>query len=154
MPNLTVTVDELRRLGDVDLGWSRWLSVEQPRVDLFADATEDHQWIHVDPQRAAAGPFGATIAHGYLTLSLIPYLLEDLVTVSDQVRGTNYGIDRARFTSPVRVGSRVRMKGRLLSVQERADGGLQYKVGVEVHIEDQERPALVGDFLYLTYGAP
>lgn len=153
MPNLTVTVDELQRLGETDLGWSRWLPVEQPRVDLFADATEDHQWIHVDPERGAQGPFGATIAHGYLTLSLIPYLLEDLLTVSDQVRGANYGIDRARFTSPVRVGSRVRMKGRLLSVQERADGGLQYKVGVEVHIENRERPALVGDFLYLTYGA-
>lgn len=153
MPNLTVTVDELRRLGQTDLGWSAWLPVEQARVDLFADATEDHQWIHVDPDRAAAGPFGATIAHGYLTLSLIPFLLEDLLSVSDQVRGTNYGIDRARFTSPVRVGSRVRMKGQLLSVQERPDGGLQYKVGVEVHIEGQERPALVGEFVYLAYGA-
>ena len=153
MPNLTVTVDELRRLGQTDLGWSAWLPVEQARVDLFADATEDHQWIHVDPDRAAAGPFGTTIAHGYLTLSLIPFLLEDLLSVSDQVRGTNYGIDRARFTSPVRVGSRVRMKGQLLSVQERPDGGLQYKVGVEVHIEGQERPALVGEFVYLAYGA-
>lgn len=153
MPNLTVTVDELRRLGQTDLGWSAWLPVEQARVDLFADATEDHQWIHVDPDRAARGPFGTTIAHGYLTLSLIPFLLEDLLTVSDQVRGTNYGIDRARFTSPVRVGSRVRMKGQLLSVQERPDGGLQYKVGVEVHIEGQERPALIGELVYLAYGA-
>ena len=90
---------------------------------------------------------------GSTPLWLIPFLLEDLLTVSDQVRGTNDGIDRARFTSPVRVGSRVRMKGQLLSVQERPDGGLQYKVGVEVHIEGQERPALVGEFVYLAYGA-
>lgn len=154
MPNLTVTVDELRELGETDLGLSAWFPVEQPRIDLFADATEDHQWIHVDAERAAQGPFGATIAHGYLTLSLIPHLLEDLLTVSDQVRGTNYGIERARFTSPVRVGSRVRLKGRLLTVQERPDGGLQFKVGVEVQIEGQERPALVGELLYLAYGAP
>ena len=153
MPNLTVTVDELRRLGQTDLGWSAWLPVEQARVDLFADATEDHQWIHVDPDRAARGPFGTTIAHGYLTLSLIPFLLEDLLTVSDQVRGTNYGIDWARFTSPVRVGSRVRMKGQLLSVQERPDSGLQYRVGVKVHIDGQERPALIGELVSLAYGA-
>ncbi|MDP9458706.1 MAG: MaoC family dehydratase [Actinomycetota bacterium] len=153
MPNLTVTVHELAGLGETDLGWSSWFPVEQPRVDGFADATEDHQWIHVDPDRAAEGPFGTTIAHGYLTLSLIPRLLEDLLTISDQARGTNYGIDRARFTSPVKVGSRIRMRGRLMKVQPREDGGLQFKVRVDVHIEDQERPALVGEFLYLTYGA-
>lgn len=153
MPNVTVTVDQLGELEETDLGWSAWVPVEQPRIDLFADATEDHQWIHVDPDRAAQGPFGATIAHGYLTLSLIPHLLKDLLTVTDQARGTNYGIDRARFTAPVRVGSRIRMKGRLLSVQQRPDGGLQYKIGGEVHIEGEERPALVGEFLYLTYGA-
>jgi acyl dehydratase len=153
MPNLTVTVEELAGLGETDLGWSSWFPVEQQRVDGFADATEDHQWIHVDPARAADGPFGTTIAHGYLTLSLIPRLLDELLTVSDQVRGTNYGIDRARFTSPVPVGSKVRLHGRLLRVQPRDDGGLQYKVGVEIQIEGQERPALVGEFLYLTYGA-
>jgi acyl dehydratase len=153
MPNRTVTVAELAGLGETDLGTSPWMTVEQPRIDLFADATEDHQWIHVDPERAAQGPFGATIAHGYLTLSLIPYLLDQLLTVSDQVRGTNYGIDRARFTNPVRVGSRLRMQGRLLTVTPRKDGGLQYKVGVEIEIEGEERPAVVGEFLFLTYGA-
>jgi acyl dehydratase len=153
MPNLTVTVEELADLGETDLGWSSWFPVEQSRVDGFADATEDHQWIHVDPERAAEGPFGTTIAHGYLTLSLIPRMLEDLLTISDQARGTNYGIDRARFTSPVKVGSRIRMHGRLVKVQRREDGGLQFMVGVEVHIEDQERPALVGEFLYLSYAA-
>jgi len=153
MPNLSVTVEELAGLGETDLGWSSWFPVEQPRVDGFADATEDHQWIHVDPGRAADGPFGTTIAHGYLTLSLIPHLLDSLLTVSDQARGTNYGIDRVRFTNPVPVGSRLRLHGRLLTVTPRADGGLQYKVGVEIQIEGQERPALVGEFIYLTYSA-
>ena len=96
---------------------------------------------------------GATIAHGYLTLSLIPFLLDQLLMISDQARGANYGIDRARFTNPVRVGSRVRMHGRLLSVTPREDGGLQFKVGVEIEIEGEKRPALVGEFLYLTYGS-
>lgn len=152
MANRTVTVAELAELGETDLGTSPWFTVEQSRIDLFADATQDHQWIHVDPSRAAEGPFGTTIAHGYLTLSLIPYLLDQVLTISDQVRGTNYGIDRARFTNPVRVGSRLRLRCRLLAVTARKDGGLQYKVGAEVEVEGQERPALVGDFLYLTYG--
>lgn len=152
MPNRTVTVQELAELGETDLGLSPWMTVEQPRIDQFADATNDHQWIHVDPQRAAEGPFGTTIAHGYLTLSLIPYLLDQLLSISDQVRGANYGVDRARFTSPVPVGARIRMKGRLLTVTPRQDGGLQFKVGVEIQIEGQDRPALVGEFLYLTYG--
>lgn len=148
-----VTVQELADLGETDLGVSPWMTIEQPRVDQFAEATNDHQWIHVDPRRAAEGPFGTTIAHGYLTVSLIPYLLDQLLTITDQVRGANYGIDRARFTSPVPVGARVRLKARLLTVAPRQDSGLQFKVGVEIHIEGQERPALVGDFLYLTYGA-
>lgn len=152
MPPRSVTVAELAGLGETDLGVSPWLTMEQPRVDVFADATNDHQWIHVDAERAAAGPFGATIAHGYLTLSLIPYLLDQLLTITDQVRGTNYGIDRARFTNPVRVGSRVRMRGRLVAVTPRKDGGLQFKVGVEIEVEGEDRPALVGEFLYLTYG--
>lgn len=152
MPNRTVTVQELAELGETDLGLSPWMTVEQPRIDQFADATNDHQWIHVDPQRAAEGPFGTTIAHGYLTLSLIPYLLDQLLSISDQVRGANYGVDRAHFTSPVPVGARIRMKGRLLTVTPRQDGGLQFKVGVEIQIEGQDRPALVGEFLYLTYG--
>lgn len=152
MPNRTVTVAELAGLGETDLGVSPWMSIEQPRVDVFADATNDHQWIHVDAEKAAAGPFGATIAHGYLTLSLIPYLLDQLLSISDQVRGANYGVDRTRFTNPVLVGSRIRMKGRLLTVTSRKDGGYQFKVGVEIEIEGEQRPALVGEFLYLTYG--
>jgi acyl dehydratase len=153
MANLTVSVEELSTLGETDLGWSEWLSIDQSRIDGFATSTEDHQWIHVDPQRAAEGPFGTTIAHGYLTLSLVPRLLEDLLKISDEARGTNYGVDRARFTSPVRVGSRVRLHGRLLSVDRRKDGGLQYKVGVEIHGEGAERPALVAEVVYLSYSA-
>lgn len=151
MPPLTVTVDQLGGLGDTDLGWSDWLTVDQPRIDGFASATEDQQWIHVDPVRAAEGPFGVTIAHGYLTLSLVPRLLDDLLTISDQARGTNYGIERARFTSPVKVGSQVRMHGRLVRVQPRADGGLQFAVAAQVQVQGQERPALVAEVLFLTY---
>jgi acyl dehydratase len=151
MARLEVTLAEMRELGETPLGESDWLVMGQERVDGFADVTEDHQWIHVDPERAAHGPFGTTIAHGYLTLSLIPRLLEDLLVVTDQVRGTNYGIDRARFTSPVPVGSRVRLSGRLVEVRPRADGGVQYKVGVELQIAGQERPGLVAEILLLAY---
>ncbi len=152
MPPTTVTVQELAALGETDLGVSDWMDIEQPRVHVFADATNDHQWIHVDPERAASGPFGTTIAHGYLTMSLIPYLLDQLLAITDQTRGANYGVDRARFTNPVRVGSRIRMRARLLTVTPRSDGGFQFKVSVTIEIDGEERPALVGEFLYLTYG--
>ena len=151
MAGRAVTFDELKGMGPTPLGTSDWLVVDQERITRFADATEDHQWIHVDPARAAEGPFGTTIAHGYLTLSLVPRLLEDLLQVTDQVRGTNYGVDRARFTSPVPVGSAVRMSGELLEVRTRSDGGLQYKVRVELQVRDQERPALVAEVIYLAY---
>lgn len=150
---LIVKFDELRALGETPLGMSDWLVIDQERVDRFADATDDHQWIHVDPIRAASGPFGTTIAHGYLTLSLVPHLLSGLLTITDQVRGTNYGIDRARFPSPVRVGSEVRLSGRILEVHERADGGLQYKVGVELGVRGNIRPALAAEVIYLAYNA-
>lgn len=153
MAGLRLTCDELREIGETSLGTSDWIPIEQDRVNRFADATEDHQWIHVDPVRAAEGPFGTTIAHGYLTLSLVPRLMEDLLTITDQVRGTNYGVDRARFTSPVPVGSWVRLSGRILDVSSRADGGLQYKVAVEMQIRGQERPALVAEIIYLAYAA-
>lgn len=153
MTTLELTFEELRDLGETPLGASEWLLVDQERVDRFADCTEDHQWIHVDPDRAAQGPFGTTIAHGYLTLSLVPRMLDDLIKVTDQVRGTNYGIDRARFVSPVPVGSRVRLSGQVMDVRLRPDGGLQYKVGVELHVESQDRPALVAEVIYLTYAS-
>ena len=153
MASLSVTCEELRSLAGTSLGTSDWLVVEQSRIDLFADATDDHQWIHVDPVRSAEGPFGATIAHGYLTLSIVPKLLEQMLVVTDKARGTNYGIDRARFTSPVPVGSQVRLSGRIIDVLSRDDGGLQYKLGVEMHIRDHDRPALIAEIIYLAYPA-
>lgn len=154
MANVTMTVADLRALGDsadVDLGTSRPVLVDQERISAFADATLDHQWIHVDAERAAAGPFGTTIAHGYLTLSLVPRLLEDLLEVSDQVRGTNYGVDSARFTSPVPSGSELVMSGRLVGAAPRPDGGVRYRVAVEMRVPAAERPCLVAEVVYLAY---
>jgi acyl dehydratase len=146
-----LTIEELTSARDVDLGVSDWLEVTQNRIDLFADATDDHQWIHVDPERAADGPFGATIAHGYLTVSLLPAMVTSLVSVQGVRMGVNYGIDKLRLTSPVKVGSRVRARGRLVEAQEKA-GGVLYRVAVEVEIEGADRPALVGEVVYLLYG--
>src|SRR5918999_6410691 len=144
-----VSVDELKSFSsEKDLGVSDWHRVEQKHVDLFADATGDHQWIHVDTEMAKQGPFGTTVAHGYLSLSLLPRLLGDLMTISDAKMGLNYGIDRIRFTNPVPTGSRVRLKAKVASSQRKGDG-LLYKVGVEIEIEGQEKPALVGEVLYL-----
>ena len=128
------------------LGPTAWLAIDQARIDQFAEATDDHQWIHVDPVAAAEGPFGATIAHGYLTLALVNRFMPDLLTVADAAMGVNYGCDRVRFPSPVRVGSRIRGIGELLSV-EPAGGGLQVLVRVTVEIEGQDRPACVADTL-------
>ena len=128
------------------LGPTAWLVIDQARIDRFAEATDDHQWIHVDPQAAADGPFGATIAHGYLTLSLVNRFMPDLLTVADASMGVNYGCEKVRFPSPVRVGSRIRGTGELVSV-EPAGGGLQVLVRVTVEIEGQERPACVADTL-------
>ena len=128
------------------VGPTAWLAIDQARIDRFADATDDHQWIHVDPVAAADGPFGATIAHGYLTLSLVNRFMPDLLTVVDASMGVNYGCEKVRFPSPVRVGSRLRGTGELVSV-EPAGGGLQVLVRVTVEIEGQERPACVADTL-------
>lgn len=126
------------------LGESEWLVIDQARINLFADATGDHQWIHVDPERAATGPFGATIAHGYLTLSLVNLFLPQIIDVQGISMGVNVGIDKARFPSPVKVGSRVRGVGDLVSVEE-VKGGVQSVVRVTVEIEGSEKPACVVD---------
>ncbi len=125
-----------------DLGTTDWLEITQERVDTFADATGDHQWIHVDPERAAAGPFGATIAHGYLTLSLVNTFLPDLLEVRNVSMGVNYGTDRTRFPAPVPVGSRIRGRAELSGAEE-VKGGVQARVTVTVEIEGNERPACV-----------
>ncbi len=119
-----------------------WLAVEQDRIDAFADATGDHQWIHVDPGRAAAGPFGGTIAHGYLTLSLLPSLTQGLFAIGGLSMSVNYGLDRLRFLQPVRAGSRVRAVVELVSAEATARG-VRAGYDVTVEIEGAAKPALV-----------
>jgi acyl dehydratase/putative sterol carrier protein len=148
-----LTLAELASSEERDLGSSPWVKIEQERVNRFADATDDHQWIHVDLEAAKAGPFGGTIAHGYLSLSLLPALLANLIRVPDAQMGVNYGIDRVRFTSPVPVGSEVRVNARLLSSEPKGDGIL-YKVGVQIEIKGREKPAVVGEVLFLAVGRP
>lgn len=131
-----------------ELGRSDWLTVEQGRIDLFADATDDHQWIRTDPVRAAGGPFGATIAHGYLTLSLLPALVGRAFTLEGVSRRVNYGLDKVRFPSPVKVGSRVRAVITLASYDaSSAAAGGRMKLHVVVELEDGERPACVAETL-------
>ena len=132
------------------LGVSDWSTVDQSQIDLFAEATHDHQWIHVDPARAADGPFGTTIAHGFLTLSLLPELVQQVYAVEGVAMGVNYGVDRLRFTAPVRVGSRVRAVVDLEDVVDVA-GGVQLTLGVTVELEGSERPALVAHWLVRRY---
>jgi acyl dehydratase len=149
----TLTIDELEQSGERELGTSSWHEITQEQVNTFADATGDHQWIHVDPERAAEGPFGTTVAHGYLTLSMLPMLLGEVVSVSDAVMGVNYGTEKTRFTNPVPVGSRVRLHAKLLNTKRRGPSVI-WTVGVEVEIEGKEKPALVGEIVYMAAGAP
>jgi acyl dehydratase len=127
-----------------ELGASDWLELDQQRINLFADATGDHQWIHVDPERAKDGPFGKCIAHGYLTLSLVNLFLPQIVDVQGISMGVNVGCDRIRFPAPVPVGSRVRGSGELISVAE-IKGGVQTVVRVTVEIEGSDKPGCVAD---------
>ncbi len=139
--------DELMTLVGEVIGVSDWQVIDQDRIDAFADATGDHQWIHVDRERAAQGPFGGTIAHGYLTLSLLPALLADQeLPVPTPRMGINYGLDRTRFITPVPSGSRVRARTRLDEVTE-VPGGVQLKRTVTVELEGSEKPALVAETL-------
>jgi acyl dehydratase len=129
---------------------TEWVAIEQDRIDLFADATDDHQWIHVDPERAKDGPFGGTIAHGYLTMSLVNRFLPELIEVRGVSMGVNVGTDNLRFLSPVRAGSRIRGKGELVKAEE-AKGGVQAVVRVTVEIEGAEKPACVVDTISRFY---
>ena len=135
-------LDQVRDAVGRDLGTSEWLEVTQERVDAFADATGDHQWIHVDPVRAAAGPFGGPIAHGYLTLSLSNALLPEIVEVQGVSMGVNYGVNKIRFPAPVLVGSRVRAQATLTSVEE-VSGGVQTTMVITIEIEGGTKPACV-----------
>ncbi|MDX1693463.1 MAG: MaoC family dehydratase [Ketobacteraceae bacterium] len=133
-----------------NLGQSDWLEIDQERINLFAEATGDHQWIHVDPDKAKQGPFGATIAHGYLTLSLVNLFLPQIVDVQGIKMGVNYGCEKIRFPAPVKVSSRVRGVGELIDVSE-VKGGIQAVIRVTVEIEGSERPACVVDTISRYY---
>ena len=139
-------LQDLQDLVGQDIGQSYWLTVTQERIDLFAEATGDHQWIHVDVARANAGPFGAPIAHGFLTLSLLPVLFQTGFTVDDVKMGINYGLNRVRFISPVRVGSRVRGAFKL-QAYEPLPGGAQLTVQVTIELEGSNKPACVAESL-------
>ena len=141
---------ELQALVGREIGTSDWLVVDQDRIDRFAAATGDHQWIHVDPDRAAAGPFGATVAHGFLTLSLLPVLFETAFAIDDVRMGVNYGLNRVRFMHPVRVGSRLRGHFKLLAY-EPLDGGAQLVTEVTVEIEGAAKPACVAESVSRRY---
>jgi acyl dehydratase len=142
MAIVSTTVAELPALEGRELGSSSWLDVTQQRIDTFADATGDHQYIHVDPERAKHGPFGGTIAHGFLTLSLFIPLWSEILEVSDASTFVNYGLDKVRFTSPVRVGSKIRLTATLTTVAA-VEGGYQLHVDGVMEIEGSERPAVV-----------
>ena len=144
-------MDELKKLEGSDLGVGDWLDVTQERVDLFADATGDHQWIHFDVEKAKDGPFGGTIAHGYLTLSLIIPLFNQLLEVSGVSMSINYGLEKVRFPSPVPVGARIRLRGFVDSVEEVKGGGVQMQITFTVEIEGGDKPAAVAQALYRHY---
>lgn len=144
MTTVFKTPNELLEKVGEPLGATEWLQIDQDRINLFADATGDHQWIHVDPDKAKDGPFGACIAHGYLTLSLVNYFLPQLIDVQGIKMGVNVGLDRVRFPSPVTVGSRIRGVGELVSAEE-AKGGVQSVVRVTVEIEGADKPACIAD---------
>lgn len=153
MPTVFESPAELQKAIGQVLGESDWLEVTQERVNLFADATDDHQWIHVDPARARQGPFGAPIAHGYLTLSLVSRFLPQIVAVKGISMGVNYGADKVRFPSPVRVGSRIRGRGELVEAETQKDGSVQAKIRVTVEIEGQPKPACVAETISRYYPA-
>lgn len=134
-----------------DLGTTDWIVVDQTRINLFADATGDHQWIHVDPERAKEGPFGACVAHGYLTLSLANLFLPQLVSYQRLKMGVNYGCDKVRFPAPVMAGSRVRGRGEVVAAEAIKGEGVQVTVRIAVEIEGQDKPGCVVDTISRLY---
>ena len=146
----TVTRPELAALVGKELGVSDWFPIDQARVNAFADVTLDHQFIHVDPERARGTPFGGTIAHGFLTLSLLVHLCLPFIPVpANRELIVNYGFDKIRFVAPVRVGKRIRARGVLGAVEERKPNPIQLRVDVTVDIEGESKPALVAEWLSL-----
>lgn len=143
-PRTFNSISELTAAIGEDLGYGDWLEVTQERIDAIADATGDRQWIHVDPERAKDGPFGATIAHGYLTLSLLPLLAGDIFTVNGPKLVINYGLNKVRFPSPVKVGSRIRANAEIVSIDD-SPAGVTMVVRSTVQIDGVEKPACVAE---------
>lgn len=146
----TVAYEDLPSLVGADLGYTDWMEISQDRVNTFAEAASDHQWIHTDPERAKGGPFGAAIAHGFLTLSLLIPLWTELLDVDGVGTKVNYGLDKVRFVSPVPVGSRIRMTATIAEVTE-VPGGYQLTVDVTIEIEGGSKPAVVARSLQRFY---
>jgi acyl dehydratase len=143
-------IDEFHALVGQHLGHSEYVEIDQGRINLFADATDDHQWIHVDPERAKSGPFGVAIAHGYLTLSLVPVLLNKVLTVEGMKFGVNYGCNKVRFPSPVPVASMLRLGAAVASVDD-VEGGVQVTYDVTLEVRDAPKPSCVAQVVYRYY---
>ncbi len=148
--NAAVSTEQLKTLAGSELGAGDWFTIDQSRVDAFADITLDHQFIHVDRERAAQTPFGGTIAHGFLTLSLLTHLCEGVTVIPENlVMGINYGFDKVRFLAPVRVGQQVRARVSVVEVSDKGGGQLLLKQRVTVEIQGEEKPALLAEWLAL-----
>jgi len=143
-----MSIEDFRNSAGLELGPSDWLLIDQDRIDRFADATNDYQFIHVDPERAAATSFGSTIAHGFLSLSVLPALLTQIIPIPEgMVMGINYGTDKVRFSLPVNVNSRVRARARIEKVNARSGGQFMVKIKATLEIENRQRPAVVAEIL-------
>jgi len=147
MTTIVHGIEGFHKLEGEHIGWSEWHVVDQERVNLFADATDDHQWIHVDPERAKDGPFGGPIAHGYLTLSLAPVLLQEVWRVEGMAFGVNYGCNKVRFPSPVKVGARLRLGAVVASVED-TPGGVQVTLDLTMETEGSDKPSCVAQVVY------
>jgi acyl dehydratase len=144
------TLDDLRPLVGTELGSSNWIEIDQARINAFADATDDHQWIHIDPDRAKDGPFGTTIAHGYLTLSLLAPMWSEILHVTNVTTRVNYGLGKVRFPAPVPVGSRIRMTATLAALED-VPGGVQLTVDAVVELEGGVKPVCVAQPIFRFY---
>ena len=151
MTTIANGLEELKALAGTDLGRSDWLEITQERVNTFADATNDHQWIHVDPERAKDGPFGGTIAHGYLTLSLLIPLFNELLDIQGVKMSINYGLDKVRFPSPVKVGAKIRLAATVAEVADVPGDGVQMLLDFTVEIDGAAKPACVARAVYRHY---
>jgi acyl dehydratase len=150
MISANISIEDFKNSEGTELGPSEWLLIDQERIDRFADATDDHQFIHVDPVRAAGTPFGCTIAHGFLSLSILPHLLAQILPIPEGiVMGINYGAEKVRFSQPVKVNSRVRARARIEQVNARPGGQYMVKTRATLEIENNRRPAVIAHLLSL-----